>query len=122
MISFVVIHAAQQLTGINAISYYSNSFFSGIIYNPLVGTALVTGINVVATCVAMRLMDRTRRVSLIMCSTGGMFASAVVVTLTLFGLLPNAVAVVGAMGFVFCFAVGLGPITWLIVGEMFDEK
>ncbi|CAN0157888.1 unnamed protein product, partial [Hapterophycus canaliculatus] len=41
VVSFVILHAAQQLTGINAIFYYSNSFFVGIIDDPLVGTTLV---------------------------------------------------------------------------------
>lgn len=62
MISFVILHAAQQLTGINAIFYYSNSFFVGIIDNPLVGTSLVGVVNVVATYVALQLMDKTGRV------------------------------------------------------------
>lgn len=62
VISFVILHAAQQLTGINAIFYYSNSFFVGIIDNPLVGTTLVGVVNVVATYVALQLMDKTGRV------------------------------------------------------------
>ena len=62
VISFVILHAAQQLTGINAIFYYSNSFFVGIIDNPLVGTSLVGVVNVVATYVALQLMDKTGRV------------------------------------------------------------
>ena len=63
VVSFVILHAAQQLTGINAIFYYSNSFFVGIIDNPLVGTTLVGVVNVVATYVALQLMDKTGRVS-----------------------------------------------------------
>lgn len=122
MVSFVVLHAAQQLTGINAIFYYSNSFFVGIIDNPLVGTTLVGVINVVATYVALQLMDKAGRVPLILWSAGGMLASSVVVTLTLLGFLPNVVAVFGVMGFVTFFEIGLGPIPWLIVAEMFDAK
>lgn len=118
----MVLHAAQQLTGINAIFYYSNSFFVGIIDNPLVGTTLVGVINVVATYVALQLMDSTGRVPLLLWSTGGMLASAVVVTLTLLGFVPNVVAVIGVMSFVTFFEIGLGPIPWLIVAEMFDAK
>lgn len=62
VVSFVILHAAQQLTGINAIFYYSNSFFVGIIDDPLVGTTLVGVVNVVATYVALQLMDKTGRV------------------------------------------------------------
>ena len=122
VVSFVILHAAQQLTGINAIFYYSNSFFVGIIDNPLVGTTLVGVINVVATYVALQLMDKAGRVPLILWSAGGMLASTVVVTLSLLGLLPNVVAVFGVMAFVTFFEIGLGPIPWLIVAEMFDAK
>ncbi len=72
----MVLHAAQQLTGINAIFYYSNSFFVGIIDNPLVGTTLVGVVNVVATYVALQLMDKTGRVGL--CLARGSLSSCVV--------------------------------------------
>lgn len=79
-------------------------------------------INVVATYVALQLMDKTGRVPLMLWSTGGMIASAFVVTLTLLGFAPNIVAVLAVMSFVSFFEVGLGPIPWLIVAEMFDAK
>ena len=86
------------------------------------GTTLVGAINVVATYVAVKLMDTTGRVSLMLCSVGGMLASSMVVTLALVGFLPNIVAVFGVMAFVTLFEIGLGPIPWLIVAEMFDAK
>ncbi|CAN0196330.1 unnamed protein product [Ectocarpus sp. 6 AP-2014] len=122
VVSFLILHAAQQLTGINAVFYYSNSFFVGIIDNPLIGTTLVGVVNVVATYVALQLMDKTGRVPLMMWSAGGMLASTVVVTLSLLGMLPNVIAVFGVMAFVTFFEMGLGPIPWLIVAEMFDAK
>ena len=122
VISFVVLHAAQQLTGINAIFYYSNSFFVGVIGSPLVGTTLVGAVNVVATYIALQLMESTGRVPLMLWSLGGMLISTVVVTMTLLDYIPNIVAVFGVMTFVFFFEIGLGPIPWLIVGEMFDAK
>ena len=118
----MVLHAAQQLTGINAIFYYSNSFFVGVIDDPLVGTTLVSAVNVVATYVAFKLMGSTGRVPLMLWSVGGMLISTVVVTMTLLGYIPNIVAVFGVMTFVFFFEIGLGPIPWLIVGEMIDAK
>ena len=122
VISFVVLHAAQQLTGINAIFYYSNSFFVGVIGSPLVGTTLVGAVNVVATYIALQLMESTGRVPLMLWSLGGMLISTVVVTMTLLDYIPNIMAVFGVMTFVFFFEIGLGPIPWLIVGEMFDAK
>lgn len=57
-----------------------------------------------------------------MWSAGGMLVSTVVVTLSLLGMLPNVIAVFGVMTFVIFFEIGLGPIPWLIVAEMFDAK
>ena len=122
LISFVVLHGAQQLTGIDAIFYYSNSFFVAVIVNSLVGTTLVSTLKVVATYVALQLMQSTGRVPLMLWSLGGMLTSTVVVKITLLGYIPNIVAVFGVMTFVFFFEIGLRPIPWLIVGEMFDAK
>ncbi|CAM9761322.1 unnamed protein product [Choristocarpus tenellus] len=122
VLSFVVLHMAQQLSGINAIFYYSNSFFAGVIDNPLVGTTLVGAVNVLATYIALFLMDRTKRVTLLLLSMGGMLVCAALVTFALMEILPSSIAVLGVMGFVSFFEIGLGPITWLIVAEMFDAK
>lgn len=51
-----------------------------------------------------------------------MLVSTVVVTLSMLKILPNVVAVFGVMSFVTFFEIGLGPIPWLIVAEMFDAK
>ena len=68
----MVLHAAQLLTGINAIFYYSRSFFVGVIDNPLVDTTLVDASNIVATYVALDLMESTGRVPLMLWNVRGM--------------------------------------------------
>lgn len=122
VISSVVLQMAQQLCGINAVFYYSNTFFKGIIGDPLVGTTLVAFVNVVATYVALILMDSTARRTLLLWSTGGMIASTVVITAALLGLTYSSVALLGVMAFVSFFEIGLGPIPWLYVAETFDAK
>ena len=86
------------------------------------GTTLVDAVNVVATYIALQLTESTGRVPLMLWSLGGMLISTVVVTMTLLGYIPNIVDVFGVMTFVFFFEIGLSPIPWLIVGEMFDAK
>jgi SP family facilitated glucose transporter-like MFS transporter 3 len=100
----------------------STSFFEGVIDNPLVGTTIVGAVNVVATYVALLLMDSSGRRTLILWSAGGMFVSCIVLTLALLGYLNNMLALVAVNVYVCFFEIGLGPIPWLIVAEMFDAK
>ena len=37
MITAIVLHVSQQFCGINAVFYYSTTFFEGVIDNPLLG-------------------------------------------------------------------------------------
>eukprot|EP01041_Mallomonas_annulata_P002850 gene2850-5605_t len=98
LISVMILQAVQQLCGINAIFYYSTTFFEKFVSYPIEGTILVAFINVIATYIALKLMDTTARRTL---------------------LLWSCIAV---MSFVAFFEIGLGPIPWLIVAEMFDMK
>ncbi len=118
----IALQMAQQLCGINAVFYYSTSFFAGVIADPLLGSALVAAVNVLATYVALKLMDSTKRRTLILWSSGGMLVSALAIIAALNGLLPNWAALAAVMLFVSFFEIGLGPIPWLIVAELFDSK
>lgn len=122
LISALVLQMAQQFSGINAVFYYSTSFFEGVIDDPLVGTTIVGAVNVVATYAALLLMDRCGRKTLILWSAGGMFLSCIFIVLALVGILNNMVALLAVNVYVIFFELGLGPVPWLIVAEMFDAK
>jgi SP family facilitated glucose transporter-like MFS transporter 3 len=122
LISSLILQMGQQFSGINAVFYYSTSFFEGVIDNPLVGTTIVGAVNVAATYVALLLMDRCGRKSLILWSSGGMFLSCIVVVLALLGVFSNMMALVAVNVYVCFFEIGLGPVPWLIVAEMFEGK
>ena len=110
VISTLVMHAASQFSGINAVFYYSGLFFDGVIDNPLVGTTLMGAINVVATYVALLLMDKCGRRTLIMWSSAGMFVSCIVIVISLKGYFSNMVALGAVASYVCFFEIGLGPI------------
>jgi SP family facilitated glucose transporter-like MFS transporter 3 len=122
VVSCFVLQMTQQLCGINAVFYYSTAIFDGVISNPLVGTTLVGAVNVIATYVALLLMDTTGRRTLILWSTGGMFLSCILLVLSLLHYLSDIAALVAVNLYVSFFEIGLGPIPWLIVAEMFDAK
>ncbi|KAL7533654.1 hypothetical protein ACHAXR_005368 [Thalassiosira sp. AJA248-18] len=122
VVSTLVLQIANQFSGINAVFYYSGLFFDGVIDNPLVGTTLIGAINVLATYAALLLMDRCGRRTLLMWSSAGMFLSCVVIVLALLGYFSKMVALGAVASYVSFFEIGLGPIPWLIVAEMFDGK
>lgn len=121
-ISCLILQMAQQLSGVNAVFYYSTSFFEGVISNPLVGTTLVGAVNVLATYGALLLMDSCGRKTLILWSSAGMFFSCIVIVLALLKVFNNIMALVAVNVYVTFFEIGLGPIPWLIVAEMFEAK
>ena len=51
-----------------------------------------------------------------------MFFSCVLIVLALLGILSNMVALLAVNIYVIFFELGLGPVPWLIVAEMFDAK
>lgn len=122
LLSSFALQAAQQFSGINAVFYYSNSFFEGVIDNPLVGTSIVAGVNVLATYVALLVMDRFGRKTLILGSATGMLLSCIWIVASLLGYFSNVMALVAVNTYVAFFEIGLGPIPWLIVAEMFEGK
>jgi MFS family permease len=122
------LHLAQQLSGINAVFYYSTSFFSGLgLSDPRLGTIMVGVVNVLATVAAIFLMDKFGRRPLLLASVGGMFISSLVVTwatvsseaLINSGAAAeeqsseiakyNTIAVAAITLFVAMFEIGLGP-------------
>jgi sugar porter (SP) family MFS transporter len=117
----------QQVTGINTVIYYAPTIveFTGI--DSSAGSILaavgVGVINVGMTLVAMRLLDRAGRRTLLMIGVSGM-------TLSLFALggafvggggstLASIVAILSLMTYVASFAVSLGPIFWLLNAEIY---
>lgn len=107
LMSSLFLQMSNQFSGINAVFYYSTSFFEGVIDNPLVGTTIVGVFNVVATYFAMLLMDSCGRKRLLLWSSGGMFLSCVVIVLSLLGYFNNMTALVAVNVYVIFFEIGL---------------
>ena len=122
IISSIFLQICQQFSGINAVIYYSTSFFQGVISNPLVGTTILGVVNVLATWVALLLMDRCGRKTLLLWSTGVMFLGCIFIVLSMLHVFPNIISLVAMNAYVIFFEIGLGPIPWLIVAEMFETR
>jgi len=84
---------AQQLSGINAVFFYSTDFFAAAgLSNPVLGTLLASGVNVLATAATLPLIDKMGRRPLLLWGVAGMGVSCVVITVAMVGLGAQAAA------------------------------
>jgi len=117
----------QQVTGINTVIYYAPTIveFTGV--DSSAGSILaavgVGVINVAMTVVALRLLDRAGRRTLLMIGVSGMVVSLFALGLAFEGggesTFDSALAIVSLMTYVASFAISLGPIFWLLNAEIY---
>jgi MFS transporter, SP family, arabinose:H+ symporter len=123
----------QQITGINVPLYYGphllGPIFSGahasLVQTTIAGvevTAIMTSVNVAATYLGFRWIDKFGRKPLAIGGYSGMIVFAVVtaagLTLTS-GTLRLVVIMIGLDFFIASFAVGVGGVGWTLQGEVF---
>jgi MFS family permease len=108
--------------------YYGPQIFSlaGITSNKsaIFATLLVAITNVLATIIALVLVDRVGRKPLLYAGVGGMTVSLLMLAYSFhdqatFGAAPGVVATVCLMIYITCFAFSMGPIAWILVSEVF---
>jgi MFS transporter, SP family, arabinose:H+ symporter len=122
----------QQITGINVPLYYGpkllGSYFqsgNSVVQKTIAGvevTTIMTVVNVAATYLAFRYIDKIGRRKLAMGGFAGMAVSAVVAAVgvgTMDGIPRIVVAMIGLDLFIASFAIGVGGTGWLIQGEYF---
>ncbi|XP_050456659.1 glucose transporter type 1 isoform X6 [Cataglyphis hispanica] len=131
----VVMQLSQQLSGINAVFYYSTNLFtsSGLTdESAKFATIGIGAIMVGMTLVSIPLMDRTGRRTLHLYGLGGMFIFSIFITISFlikefFGYVQEMIdwmsyiSVVSTLCFVVFFAVGPGSIPWMITAELFSQ-
>ena len=117
----------QQITGINAVIYYAPKLFNSSqatsTHQALLATLAVGIVNVVATIIALSFLDRLGRRLFLLIGVAGMLICQLLLS-SAYAQQPvmEGLALAGAMGFVAFFAIGLGPITWVILSEIFPLK
>jgi sugar porter (SP) family MFS transporter len=121
----------QQVTGINTIIYYGPQIFAlaGISSDKsaIFATLLVAVVNVLATIIALVLVDRVGRKPLLYWGVGGMTLSLFLLSYSFhnqvtLGSSLGVVATACLMVYITCFAFSMGPIAWIIVAEVFPLR
>ncbi|KAJ7524070.1 hypothetical protein O6H91_18G076200 [Diphasiastrum complanatum] len=118
--------ALQQLSGINAIFYFSATVFRKAGVSSDVAASVCVGvINLLGSCIAAYLMDRKGRRSLLIWSFSGMaFAMAMqaaVGSLHAASSLQGSISLLATSLYVFMFAIGAGPVPALLLPEIFPN-
>ncbi|HXD61314.1 MAG TPA: sugar porter family MFS transporter [Lacisediminihabitans sp.] len=116
----------QQFVGINTVIYYAPTILSntGLTDSASITQTVFVGVtNVVFTIVAVLLLDRVGRRRLLLIGTVGL--TVAIIFLGIFFASPwlqhNAsyLALVALIVYIAAFAVGLGPVFWLMISEIY---
>jgi len=127
-VGFVVL---QQLCGINTVIYYGPQIFAlaGVDSNKyaILASLLVAVMNMLATVIALFLVDRIGRKPLLYAGVGGMLVSLVVLSTTFarhaaVTRTTGITAVICLMAYITCCAASMGPIAWILAGEVFPLR
>ncbi|BAZ26771.1 sugar transporter [Kalymmatonema gypsitolerans NIES-4073] len=127
----------QQLVGINVIFYYSSILWRAVGFseqNSLTITVITAAVNIITTLVAIAFVDKFGRKPLLILGSIGMTLTLGTLA-SIFGTAPvdaagnptlsgsaGIVALLAANLYVFCFGFSWGPVVWVLLGEMFNNK
>ncbi|MDZ8184676.1 MAG: sugar porter family MFS transporter [Nostoc sp. ChiSLP02] len=127
----------QQLVGINVIFYYSSVLWRAVGFSEkdsLTITVITGAVNIITTLIAIAFVDKFGRKPLLILGSIGMIATLGTMAVafktaqldaagnpTLTGS-AGLIALFAANLYVFCFGFSWGPVTWVLLGEMFNNK
>jgi sugar porter (SP) family MFS transporter len=119
----------QQFVGVNTVIYYSPTIlkFTGLTSDQSITQALSVGItNVVFTIAAILMLDKVGRRKLLL--GGTVMLTVALVVLGVFFSSSNLehnyawIALVALIVYIASFALGLGPVFWLMISEIFPLR
>jgi len=126
LIAGVVLALFSQITGINAIIYYAPEIFKSIGFgaeSAFFQTVLIGSINTLFTFVALWLIDRAGRRTLLLWGVSGMVVCLLGTGLCFyFNVVQGPWLLIFILGYIASFASSLGPIPWVIMSEIFPTK
>jgi sugar porter (SP) family MFS transporter len=116
----------QQITGINAVLYYTPKIFQevGMIstFTIFLATLGIGTVNLLSTLFSSWTLDKIGRRPLLLWGTLGMFLSLSLLSYTFLiktGETNNILAFVSLILYVSCFSLGLGPVVGVVISEIY---
>lgn len=121
----VVIAVFQQWCGTNVIFNYAQEIFSaaGYAVGDVLFNIVITGIaNVIFTIVALYTVDRWGRRSLMLFGAGGLGFIYLVLGTCYHFHVTGFFMVILVVAAISCYAMSLGPVTWVLLSEIFPNR
>ncbi len=120
----IILAVFQQITGINVFLYYAPKIFAqfgSTTTAALLQTVLVGAVNLAFTVIAISTVDRIGRKPLLIGGSAGMG-----ICLAAMGLAGDsgtgAWQLAFVLGYIACFALSVGPVTWILLSEIFPTR
>lgn len=132
----ILLSVFQQFVGINVIFYYSTTLWKSVGFQEsdsfLISVIMATT-NIVATVIAICLIDHIGRKRLLLIGSAMMCASLTIMALSFSQAVGHAgelslpypwgpVALVAANIFIIGFGASWGPVVWVLLAEMFSNR
>lgn len=125
LITGILLAVFSQFTGINAIMYYAPEIFKSTgtgTDSAFIQTILVGVINVVFTLVAIKYVDSWGRKKLLLTGISGMTVCLFIVGLAFYTQQQGYLVLIAILGYIAFFAMSLGPLTFVVIAEIFPTK
>jgi len=121
----IALAVLQQITGINVFLYFGTEIFKKMgsgTSAALLQTVIVGAVNLTFTVIAIWTVDRLGRKPLMMIGSAGMGLSLLAMGLAAYGGSTSLWMLVFILGYIACFALSVGPVTWVILSEIFPTR
>jgi len=120
----IVLAIFQQITGVNTIVYYAPTIFQMVGFsnagNAILATFLIGFVGLLFTVISMFLVDKVGRRILLLISLSGMGIALLHLALILGDPHPKKWLVVAdILVYLAAFDLGMGPIFWLLISEIY---
>ena len=121
----ITLAVLQQVTGINVFLYFAPKIFESMGAGAgmaMLQTVIVGAVNLAFTVLAVAVVDRLGRKPLMLLGSIGMGVALTALGVAAYLQLFQWWALLFILGYIACFAMSVGPVTWVILSEIFPTQ
>ena len=121
----ILLSVFQQFVGINVVLYYAPEIFKSMgsaTDIALLQTIVVGAVNLIFTVLAIQTVDRFGRKPLMLLGAAGMAISMFALGTAFFSKAMGLFSLICMLVYVASFAMSWGPVTWVLLSEIFPNK